>query len=107
MIPALTGYIDKAKKKQIVAETRACVMAAQTLGDEKYAKGATDTDLNNTTTGVTSADVQKLAETENAPTTITFKDGKVSELVYTNGKTCTYKLDWGSTETSDGKYNIP
>ena len=41
LIPALTGYIDKAKEKQIVAETRQVVMAAQTLTDEQYA-GITD-----------------------------------------------------------------
>ncbi len=37
LIPALTGYIDKAKEKQIIAETRQVVMAAQTLVDEEYA----------------------------------------------------------------------
>ena len=37
LIPALTGYIDKARDKQIIAETRQAVMAAQTLVDEKYA----------------------------------------------------------------------
>lgn len=39
LIPALTGYIDKAKQKRIVAETRQCVMAAQTLLDEDYGAG--------------------------------------------------------------------
>ena len=29
LIPALTGYIDKAKEKQIIGETRQAVMAAQ------------------------------------------------------------------------------
>ena len=38
LIPALTGYINKAKEKQITAETRQLVMAAQTLTDEQYAK---------------------------------------------------------------------
>lgn len=36
LIPALTGYIDKAKQKNAVAECRQVVMAAQTLYDEKY-----------------------------------------------------------------------
>ena len=57
LIPALTGYIDKAKDKSIIAETRQCVMAAQTLADEAYGKvqaGASVT--------VTPADVKKLAE---------------------------------------------
>lgn len=30
LIPALTGYIDKAKKSQVIAETRALTQAAQT-----------------------------------------------------------------------------
>ena len=30
LIPALTGYIDRAKEKSIIAETRQIVMAAQT-----------------------------------------------------------------------------
>lgn len=36
LIPALTGYIDKAKEKDIIAETRSAVMATQTLVDEAY-----------------------------------------------------------------------
>ena len=36
LIPALTGYIDKAKEKSITAETRQVVMATQTLVDEEY-----------------------------------------------------------------------
>lgn len=39
LVPALTGYIDKAKEKQIIAETRQAVMAAQTIADEAYAEG--------------------------------------------------------------------
>ena len=42
LIPALTGYIDKAKQKQIIAETRQCVMAAQTLADETYGQASTN-----------------------------------------------------------------
>ena len=38
LIPTLTGYINKAKEKSIVAETRQAVMAAQTLVDEAYGK---------------------------------------------------------------------
>lgn len=39
LVPALTGYIDKAQEKQVTAETRQIVMAAQTLVDEEYAEG--------------------------------------------------------------------
>ena len=38
LVPALTGYIDKAKNQSIISETRQVVMAAQTLADEAYAK---------------------------------------------------------------------
>ncbi len=39
MIPALTGYIDKAKNKTMVAEARNAVTAAQTLASEAYGLG--------------------------------------------------------------------
>ena len=38
LVPALTGYIDKANKQKIVATTRQVVMAAQTETSEAYAK---------------------------------------------------------------------
>ena len=50
LIPALTKYIDKAKEKQIVAETRQVVMAAQTIVDEEYGKGITITEIGNPST---------------------------------------------------------
>ena len=36
LIPALTGYIDKANKEKVVAECRMVVMAAQTEASEAY-----------------------------------------------------------------------
>lgn len=39
LIPTLTGYIDKARQKQIIIQTRQAVMAAQTLFDEAYGSG--------------------------------------------------------------------
>ena len=41
MIPALTGYIEKAKNKTLVAEARNAVTAAQTLASEAYGLGKT------------------------------------------------------------------
>lgn len=37
LIPALTGYIDKAKKNQVIAETRMLTQAAQTELSSLYA----------------------------------------------------------------------
>lgn len=36
LVPALTGYIDKANKQKVIATTRMVVMAAQTEVSEKY-----------------------------------------------------------------------
>lgn len=98
LIPSLTGYIKKAKEKQIIAETRQAVMAAQTLTDEIYATGATpkfdagpgtDTD----TDTVYADNIQTLAEVKGTITNVTFDNndkGKIKTLEYKNGKTCTY-----------------
>ena len=112
LIPALTGYIDKAKEKSLVAETRQVVMAAQTLYDESYgtikqgAKAPTfgDTAANATSTVgpvIAKKDVADLAEVTPANiTTITAgTDNKINKVEYTrNGKTCTYD---GSTYKVD------
>ena len=37
LVPALTGYIDKAKKNQVIAETRMLTQAAQTELSSLYA----------------------------------------------------------------------
>ena len=101
LIPALTGYINKAKEKSITAETRQAVMAAQTLVDEAYGKldlTAADDAIEIGTgavegkTVVKISDIATLAEVKEANiTSATVKAGKVTGLVYTNdGKTCTY-----------------
>lgn len=48
LIPALTGYIDKANNQKVIATTRQVVMAAQTEVSEAYAK-ASDGKLTETT----------------------------------------------------------
>lgn len=95
LIPALTGYIDRAKEKSIIAETRQCVMAAQTLYDEAYADVAKDA----TPTLPTADAIKKLAEVTGTVSTengdLAFSNGEVSKLVYSNSTmTCTYN---GST----------
>lgn len=119
LIPALTGYIDKAKRKSIVAETRQVVMAAQTVVDEKYASAEngsvtlTDDDV---------SEILKLAEvkgtltkgnitiatttTNEGTTTITNK-GRITKLVYTSAdktRTCTYEP--GAKNKTDGDYDV-
>ena len=40
LVPALTGYIDKANKEKITAECRQVVMAAQTEASTLYGKAS-------------------------------------------------------------------
>lgn len=88
LIPALTGYIDKAKQKSAIAETRQCVMAAQTLLDENY--GA-----NGSSAAPAIDKVVALAEVSGTitPDSIKVTGNTISDLVYTakNGQEITYK----------------
>lgn len=96
LIPALTGYIDKAKEKDIIAETHSAVMATQTLVDEAYAGADIDADTVKIDTGnVTVANIKALAEINGdiKETNVEITKGKVTRLVYEkNGKTCTYSV---------------
>ena len=105
LIPALTGYIDRAKDKSIIAETRQAVMAAQTLVDEKYGTVAKDTPI---TVGdgknITYGDIENLAEVKGDVTNVTLTTAnKIATLTYTNGKTCTYTE---TPATGHDKYEV-
>lgn len=96
---ARTGYIDRARKEAIVAETRSCVMAAQTIAAEKCGANAVD-------------DIKEIAEVDGDISNITMKKaagsdyaGKVSTLSYTKGAwTCTYTE--GVTTGSNGACDV-
>lgn len=111
LIPALTGYIDKAKQKQIIAETRQVVMAAQTLVDEAYGTknvGATITVSSTTDATVKIDDVAKLAEVKGTINFVTVgKIGdvpnKITKVEYTNnGKKCTFT----ASDSDQGSYDV-
>ncbi len=116
LIPALTGYIDKAKNKSIVAETRQAVMAAQTLVDEKYAKEEVGADTigiaggtapANAKVTITKKDIADLAEVEegNIQDGAEVENGKIKKFVYKkSGKTCTYTKD--AKNGTDGAYDV-
>lgn len=115
LVPALTGYIDRAKKKSIIAETRQCVMAAQTLIDEEYAKQDVGTTITagkviGGTATVSSDAIEKLAEVKGEVGTIDLSSdtdtvNKITKLEYTKGGyKCTYEPS--GTDNSDGDYNV-
>ncbi len=106
LIPALTGYIDKAKRKSVVAETRQAVMAAQTLYDEEYGKSATSTAVAIGTGNFTEAKIVELAELKTGTVSnVTIKNNKIATLTYNNGtNTCIYNPE--AKDNSDGDYNV-
>ena len=102
LIPALTGYINKAKDKQIIAETRQVVMAAQTLVDEAYAKdSATDITIKDNGGTISYQAVYDLAEVkgEFVSEPVISKEGKITQVVYKHsGKQCTYNANSAKNE---------
>ena len=114
LVPALTGYIDKAKEKSIIAETRSVVMAMQTLSDEEYGKAAVGADTvkygSQYTTTTTTADgktyigstnIKTLAEVNGTITSATITNGKVTAVTYQNkGKQCDYTAAKAATDTT-------
>lgn len=70
LIPALTGYIDKANAEKAVAETRMVVMAIQTESSSTYAKGELKNNSANKTDGnlPSTTNIDKLAEVKGLQT---------------------------------------
>ena len=108
LVPALTGYIDKAKEQSITAECRMAVMATQTLIS---ASESTDIADDGTVT-VNKTDIEKLSETPStsvmAQVQINTTAGntpiaKITQFKYgSNGKTCTYDGTKGTYTVTDG-----
>lgn len=69
MVPALLGWIDKAKEKQYVLEARNVYMAAQAKASEYYAGGDKTKTLDSLKATATAnpdvADIQKMADVKN------------------------------------------
>lgn len=96
LIPALTGYIDKANNEKVITEARMVVMAAQTNISEKYGKGTSGTTSGSFASGSMDSSeisaVKTLAEVKGDITEISYNEkGQITTVVYKNsGYTCTY-----------------
>lgn len=82
LIPALTGYIDKANKDKVVAECRMAVMAVQTESTTIYGKDGKVTSASFTDDEKTA--IRNLAEVSGNWTATVDASGKVMKLVYEN-----------------------
>lgn len=94
MIPALTGYIDKAKERTAIAEARNVLTAAQTLASEEYGLHGPSS-LNSTWGSSKATDITTLADvTGGTIQSIKFdteKKAKITEMEYiTNGAVAVY-----------------
>ena len=93
MIPAMTGWIDKAKEKSVLVEARSALLAAQTLASEEYAKTTP-----NYTAAVTDENCKKLGNYTGALTDINVNNkGQVTSCTYTPAGGTAYKYT-----TADG-----
>lgn len=101
LVPALTGYIDKANQEKIVAECRQVVMAAQTEASTLYGKadgGKIETAENNE---VAAKSVETLSETKGKFSVTIFVDGTIETVVYEHS-------GWQITYTgATGSYSEP
>ena len=78
MIPALTGYIDKAKEKTAIAEARNVLTAAQTLTSEAYGLGKSVQTASGASgsNGYSWEDIVKLADCGGTITSIKIENSK-------------------------------
>ncbi|MGI6501339.1 MAG: prepilin-type N-terminal cleavage/methylation domain-containing protein [Anaerostipes sp.] len=97
LIPALTGYMEKAKKKNILVEARQSVEAAQTLYSESYG-------LKNTPS---IDEIKKLAEVDGILSNIEVSSGHLLHLTYANkGYTVVYCKNYQSCSQHSELYNF-
>ena len=105
LVPALTGYIDKANQEKVTTECRQVTVAAQTVASEYYGQGKNLADA--TVNAAALAEVKKLAE---APDTWQF-DIIISKVGEENNVVSTVRFFDGSngvTYTKDangGKFD--
>jgi len=106
LVPALTGYIDKANNEKVVSETRMLTMAIQTEASSAYAEGSDATswatDSNHVKSIISLAEIKALnATTKTAKFAASIdKNYKVKTVNYFDGSKyyCTYDSAKGTYE---------
>lgn len=101
LVPALTGYIDKANKEKITAECRQVVMAAQTEASTLYGKASGGALTASTESDATVAgNIHTLSETKGSFDVVVKTNGHVSQVTYKNS-------GWQVVYTEDEGYKEP
>lgn len=104
LVPALTGYIDKANQEKVIAECRSVVVAAQTTVSEYYGLGK---DFSDNDTKVL-AQIEKLSEASTdwkysiKYGTVGEENNVITEVVFSDG---TASVTYQKTSTAAGTYS--
>ena len=116
LVPSLTGYIDKANEKKVLAEAKLALNAVQTEEGDAYSqtteyKAVTNGNITkNPTEDSKEAKILELSEATNFEkfTYKTDNNAKVTELVFANKKyTATYKDGGWTTSTTKSTTTTP
>lgn len=114
LIPALTGYIDKAREQSLITEGSLVLTAAQATVSEAYGTGdlkvGTDGAITVTNKAALASQINQLAELKTGASwkfdvvlgsEINYKSIKIQNLIYSDGKnSIAYNVtsNWGSTQ---------
>lgn len=102
LIPALTGYIDRANKEKVIAECRMAVMAVQTEATTEYGSAGT---VDTTKLTAKKDDIRKLAEVSGHWTATVAADGTVKKVVYENTN---WHVEYSAANgTAAASYTVP
>lgn len=115
LIPALTGYIDKANQEKVISETRMVTMAAQSTLSEAYGQGKITTSTSDSDLTAYMTAVKKLAEVENKDWSVAISvsttDGKVGQVtaleLWDGSYGCVYKDGQYYCKGNDKNVNVP
>ena len=99
LVPALTGYIDKANKEKITAECRQVVMAAQTEASTLYGK-ASGGALSVSNYPDVASSIHTLSETKGSFAVEAGTNGHITKVTYENS-------GWQVIYTEDKGYDEP
>lgn len=90
LVPALLGWINKAKEKQVVLEGRVVLMAAQTVASEEYAKKEPTLDAD----GAAAAIDAYIKEDAPGNYSVKIESNKVTEVIYTANDSKKTTVTW-------------
>ena len=116
LIPALTGYIDKAREQSLISEGSLVLTAAQATVSEAYGTGdlkvGTDGAITVTNKSALASQINQLAELKagaswkfdvvvGSETNYNYKSIKIKNLIYSDSKNSiayNFESNWGSTQ---------